>query len=57
MNKLILKKDIRKLENRISKTFGCSKFEPTLCCLCQEVSRFVNELSEKEHDPKICQSE
>ena len=56
-SKLISKKYALSHKKDISKTFGCVEFEPKLCCLCQEVERFINELSEKEHDLMICQNE
>ena len=40
-NKLILKKTALKHKKNISKTFGCRVFEPTECCLCSEVDKFM----------------
>ena len=56
-NKLISKKHVLIHKQDISKTFGCKVFEPKLCCLCEQVDKFVDKLTKTEHNSLICQSE
>ena len=57
MSKLLLKEKSNYYKHKISKAFGCTIFEPGLCCFCREVEIFVNQLVKKEHDPEFCASD
>ena len=52
-NKLISKKHVLIHKQDISKTFGCTAFEPKLCCFCEQVDK----LTKTNHNPLICLSE